>query len=206
MFHKSCDVLSYLQSRMNRKHFKSEILPSLDAIILSPGPGTPEREADFGFNSRLIREANIPIFGICLGHQGIGTSFGARIIHTPNIKHGQICQVHHRDIGVLKGLPQGFDSVRYNSLVLDINSMYLCPVLIGLLLMKLTHNRCAIQSRGHSLDVRSRRPRQKGADGSSTPRASNLRRTVASRKCLLRLRQTNSSELPRCCPQFLGDQ
>ncbi|KAJ0426733.1 ADC synthase [Aspergillus carlsbadensis] len=103
--------------------FAAELLPSLDAIILSPGPGSPEREADFGFNSRLIAEANIPILGICLGHQGIGTAFGARIIHTPNIKHGQICQVSHKGIGVLQDLPQGFDAVRYNSLVLGYDDL-----------------------------------------------------------------------------------
>ncbi|OAQ90455.1 para-aminobenzoate synthase [Purpureocillium lilacinum] len=103
--------------------FFTEILPSLDAIILSPGPGTPEREADFGFNARLLQEVSIPILGICLGHQGIGTSFGAKVVHTPNIKHGQICQIHHRELGVLKDLPQGFDGVRYNSLVLDLESL-----------------------------------------------------------------------------------
>ncbi|KAJ6441382.1 para-aminobenzoate synthase [Purpureocillium lavendulum] len=104
-------------------HFVTEILPSLDAIILSPGPGTPERESDFGFNTRLLQEIRIPILGICLGHQGIGTSFGAKIVHTPNIKHGQICKIHHRGVGVLKDLPQGFDGVRYNSLVLDTDSL-----------------------------------------------------------------------------------
>jgi para-aminobenzoate synthetase len=118
------DNLADAHQFVNRDYFRSDILPSLDAIILSPGPGTPTREADFGFNSKLIKEANIPILGICLGHQGIGTTFGANIIHTPNIKHGQVCQVHHNDVGVLKGLPQQFDGVRYNSLVLDINGMY----------------------------------------------------------------------------------
>jgi para-aminobenzoate synthetase len=120
------DVLS--DHSITRETFSTELLPSLDAIILSPGPGSPEREADFGFNSRLITEANIPILGICLGHQGIGTTFGARIIHTPNIKHGQICQVSHKGIGVLKDLPQGFDAVRYNSLVLGYDSTYLSPM------------------------------------------------------------------------------
>ncbi|KAL2265890.1 hypothetical protein VTJ83DRAFT_6990 [Remersonia thermophila] len=100
--------------------FKTELLPSLDAIILSPGPGTPERESDFGFNSRLIKEVDIPILGICLGHQGIGTSLGATIINTPNIKHGQTAEIHHKAIGVLRDLPQRFWGVRYNSLVLDI--------------------------------------------------------------------------------------
>ncbi|KAI2046362.1 para-aminobenzoate synthase, (PABA) [Ophidiomyces ophidiicola] len=103
--------------------FKTSILPSVDAVILSPGPGTPNRESDFGFNSKLIKESKVPVLGICLGHQGIGTAFGARIIHTPNIKHGQICQIRHTATGIFKGLPQGFDGVRYNSLVLDSNDL-----------------------------------------------------------------------------------
>lgn len=105
----------------SRPEFRDEIVPHLDAIILSPGPGRPDRESDFGFNTQLIREANIPILGICLGHQGIGTSFGARIVHAPNIKHGQISKIHHTNAGVLRALPQGFDAVRYNSLVLAID-------------------------------------------------------------------------------------
>jgi para-aminobenzoate synthetase len=101
----------------------------LDAIILSPGPGTPERESDFGFNSRLIREIDIPILGVCLGHQGIGTSLGATIINTPNIKHGQTAEIHHKAIGVLRDLPQRFWGVRYNSLVLDIECEFHCPMI-----------------------------------------------------------------------------
>jgi para-aminobenzoate synthetase len=111
----------------------------VDAIILSPGPGRPDRVKDFGFASTLIREANIPILGVCLGqscnaifwfptqstanietgHQGIGTTFGANIIHAPHIKHGQSSNIGHVATGVLKGLPQKFASIRYNSLVLD---------------------------------------------------------------------------------------
>jgi anthranilate/para-aminobenzoate synthase component II len=93
-------------------------------VILSPGPGRPDRESDFGFNSKLIQESNIPILGVCLGHQGIGTSFGAKIIHAPNIKHGQVSQISHRNTGVLKDLPQHFSGVRYNSLVLDPSSKF----------------------------------------------------------------------------------
>ncbi|EFQ97703.1 para-aminobenzoate synthase [Nannizzia gypsea CBS 118893] len=103
--------------------FKDSVLPNLDAIILSPGPGSPDKESDFGFNSRLIREANIPILGICLGHQGIGTAFGAKIIHAPNIKHGQVCKIHHTGTGIFEGLPKEFEGVRYNSLVLPFNGL-----------------------------------------------------------------------------------
>ncbi|OAL69221.1 para-aminobenzoate synthase PabaA [Trichophyton violaceum] len=103
--------------------FKASVLPHLDAIILSPGPGSPDKESDFGFNSRLIKEANIPILGICLGHQGIGTAFGAKIIHAPNIKHGQVCKIHHNKTGIFEGLPEQFEGVRYNSLVLPFNGL-----------------------------------------------------------------------------------
>lgn len=104
-----------------RDTFKASVLPHLDAIILSPGPGSPDKESDFGFNSRLIREVNIPILGICLGHQGIGTAFGAKIIHAPNIKHGQVCKIHHNKTGIFEGLPEQFEGVRYNSLILPFN-------------------------------------------------------------------------------------
>ena len=98
------------------------ILPKYDAIILSPGPGRPDHEADFGFNSQLIREAEIPILGICLGHQGIGTSYGAQIIHAPHIKHGQVSHIQHDGSGLFEGLPQNFEGVQYNSLLLDLKS------------------------------------------------------------------------------------
>ncbi|EGE03538.1 para-aminobenzoate synthase [Trichophyton equinum CBS 127.97] len=103
--------------------FKASVLPHLDAIILSPGPGSPDKESDFGFNSRLIREVNIPVLGICLGHQGIGTAFGAKIIHAPNIKHGQVCKIHHNKTGIFEGLPEQFEGVRYNSLILPFNDL-----------------------------------------------------------------------------------
>lgn len=99
-------------------------MPFFDAIILSPGPGRPDVEADFGFNSHLIREAKIPILGICLGHQGIGTSFGADISHARNIKHGQVSQISHDGTGILEGIPQRFDAVGYNSLVLDLSCKF----------------------------------------------------------------------------------
>ncbi|KAK2739949.1 Protein phosphatase PP2A regulatory subunit B [Myotisia sp. PD_48] len=105
------------------EEFKTTILPHIDAIILSPGPGNPIRDSDFGFNSTLIREAQIPILGICLGHQGIGTTFGAKIIHAPEIQHGQVCSINHTGSGIFSGLPQNFGGVRYNSLVLDIDEL-----------------------------------------------------------------------------------
>ena len=101
-----------------------KILPCYDAIILSPGPGRSDNDADFGFNSRLIRDADVPILGVCLGHQGIGTSFGAKIIHAPHIKHGQVSRIQHDGSGLFNGLPQDFAGVQYNSLVLETSSKF----------------------------------------------------------------------------------
>ena len=115
---------------LQRQYFKDEIIPELDAIILSPGPGRPDKKSDFGFNSKLIKEANIPILGICLGHQGIGMTFGAKIIHATNIKHGQISKVSHSNTGILRGLPQKFDAGRYNSLILVAESETLISKLL----------------------------------------------------------------------------
>ncbi|KAI9803141.1 MAG: Protein phosphatase PP2A regulatory subunit B [Piccolia ochrophora] len=95
------------------------VLPEIDAIILSPGPGRSDRIQDFGFNEELLRTVNIPVLGICLGHQGIGTAYGQHIIGAPDIKHGQVSEIFHNDRGILKALPQGFTAVRYNSLLLD---------------------------------------------------------------------------------------
>lgn len=130
------------------------MLPSLDAIILSPGPGTPVKESDFGFNSKLIREANIPILGVCLGHQGIGTTFGAKLIHAPNIKHGQVCEIAHTSTGIFKDLPQKFKGVRYNSLVLDTEgkTAYCLYIIVKLQLTSIIRLRSPARVGTYSMD------------------------------------------------------
>jgi para-aminobenzoate synthetase component II len=84
-------------------------------VLLSPGPGTPERA---GLCVDLIKEygAHLPIFGVCLGHQAIGTAFGATVARAPELLHGKTSQVHHKGEGVLAGLPDPFTATRYHSL------------------------------------------------------------------------------------------
>jgi para-aminobenzoate synthetase component II len=86
-----------------------------DGVLLSPGPGTPERA---GICMPLIREyaGRLPIFGVCLGHQAIGAAFGATVTRAPELLHGKTSEVHHKGTGVLTGLPDPFTATRYHSL------------------------------------------------------------------------------------------
>jgi para-aminobenzoate synthetase component 2 len=84
-------------------------------ILLSPGPGTPERA---GIMLDVIRAyaGKVPMFGVCLGHQAIGAAFGATVTRAPELLHGKTSEVHHAGAGVLAGLPEPFTATRYHSL------------------------------------------------------------------------------------------
>ncbi|KAF9919404.1 Protein phosphatase PP2A regulatory subunit B [Lobosporangium transversale] len=99
--------------------FKQQILPFFDQIILSPGPGRPERPHDFGICAQILEKSRIPVFGICLGHQGIGWIHGAKITYSPEPVHGQIAHIQHNGAGIFHGIPQDFKVVRYHSLVIQ---------------------------------------------------------------------------------------
>ncbi|MGZ3811234.1 MAG: aminodeoxychorismate synthase component I [Mucilaginibacter sp.] len=88
-----------------------------DAIIISPGPGRPEVKEDFGVCTEVLLSYNKPVLGVCLGHQGIGYFSGGEVTHAPEPIHGRLAEIHHNDLGLFKGLPQGFNVVRYHSLV-----------------------------------------------------------------------------------------
>lgn len=87
-------------------------------VVISPGPGRPE---DAGISQQLIEElgANLPILGVCLGHQSIGQVFGGRIISAPELMHGKTSEIYHNGEGVFRGLESPFTATRYHSLVID---------------------------------------------------------------------------------------
>ena len=88
-----------------------------EAIILSPGPGRPENA---GILVDLIRQAgDMPLLGVCLGHQAIGYAFGAEIIHAKRLMHGKTSAITHDGKGLFSGLENPFQAVRYHSLAVD---------------------------------------------------------------------------------------
>ncbi len=89
-----------------------------DAIVLSPGPGRPERWHDFGVCRDILRYSEIPLLGICLGHQGIGNLLEGDVSTAPMAMHGRLSHVSHADHGIFEGIPQGFSVVRYHSLAI----------------------------------------------------------------------------------------
>jgi len=89
-----------------------------DKILISPGPGKPE---DSNSSLTAIKDFGnkIPILGVCLGHQAIGISFGAKVIKAPNLMHGKISQINHDAKTLFKNIPQKFIATRYHSLIIE---------------------------------------------------------------------------------------
>jgi para-aminobenzoate synthetase len=87
-----------------------------DAIVLSPGPGRPQRWHDFGVCADILRHSEIPVLGICLGHQGIGNLLRGVVATAPTAMHGRLSHVRHDGSGLFAGIPQDFSVVRYHSL------------------------------------------------------------------------------------------
>jgi para-aminobenzoate synthetase len=87
------------------------------ALVISPGPGRPERPADFGDCARAILEFDLPVLGVCLGHQGIATAFGGAVEQAPAPVHGEATEIVHEGAPMFAGVPRRFEAVRYHSWV-----------------------------------------------------------------------------------------
>lgn len=94
-----------------------------DGVLISPGPGTPERAGVSVAMIKYCAEHSIPLFGVCLGHQAIGVAFGATVSRAPELLHGKTSLVYHKQQGVLSDLPSPFTATRYHSLCVEKDSV-----------------------------------------------------------------------------------
>lgn len=90
-----------------------------DAVVISPGPGRPD---DAGLSNMAFEdfgEKGIPVLGVCLGHQCLGSHYGADVIRAPEVMHGKTSQISHTDTRIFAGLPNPMTATRYHSLIVD---------------------------------------------------------------------------------------
>ena len=99
-----------------------------ERIVISPGPGNPENEKCFGFCSEILRKMSpkIPTLGVCLGHQGIISTFGGKIIRANRLMHGKTSPIKHDGKGIFRGVDNPFEATRYHSLVGDSQAIPAC--------------------------------------------------------------------------------
>jgi para-aminobenzoate synthetase component 2 len=94
-----------------------------DGVLISPGPGTPEKAGVSIAMIMYCAEHSIPLFGVCLGHQAIGEAFGATVSRAPELLHGKTSTVHHNGKGVMTNLPSPFTATRYHSLAVEVDTV-----------------------------------------------------------------------------------
>jgi anthranilate synthase component 2 len=94
-----------------------------EAIVLSPGPCDPAAAGICLPLTRAAAEADVPLLGVCLGHQTIGEAFGGKVVRCHEIVHGKMGAMHHAGKGVFRGLPSPFQATRYHSLVVERDSL-----------------------------------------------------------------------------------
>ena len=98
---------------------KAEEAANYGGVLISPGPGVPEKAGVSVEMIKFCAEKKIPVFGVCLGHQAIGVAFGATVSRAPELLHGKTSLVHHQQQGVLEDLPSPFTATRYHSLCVE---------------------------------------------------------------------------------------
>jgi len=120
-----------------------------DGVLISPGPGTPEKA---GISVEMIKycaQHSIPLFGVCLGHQAIGVAFGATVSRAPELLHGKTSLVHHQQEGVLADIPSPFTATRYHSLCVEKesvpNTLHVTGTTDSGLVMSMEHTTLPIQ-------------------------------------------------------------
>lgn len=97
---------------------RSQDTESADAVVISPGPGTPD-QAGQSLEVIKAQAGRVPILGVCLGHQSIAQAFGGRVVRAPRLMHGKTSRIYHDGRGLYAGLPNPFEVGRYHSLIVE---------------------------------------------------------------------------------------
>jgi len=95
----------------------------VEGVLVSPGPCTPN---EAGVSVEAVVGAQVPVLGVCLGHQSIGQAFGGKVVRADRLMHGRSSPIHHRGEGVFAGLPSPFEATRYHSLLVERSSLPNC--------------------------------------------------------------------------------
>ncbi|MFS3127462.1 anthranilate synthase component II [Nocardioides sp. Bht2] len=115
LVHLIAAVTGSLPDVVQHDEVEAAALLEFDRIVLSPGPGHPAVPRDFAVGGAVLRAGTVPVLGVCLGMQGLVTTFGGEVARIAPA-HGELAQVRHRGDSVFAGLPTPFDAVRYHSL------------------------------------------------------------------------------------------
>ena len=116
------DVMVYRNDVVEARDIEAD-KPS--KLLISPGPCTPDK-AGISLAAIDLFQGQMPILGVCLGHQSIGQYFGGKIVRASRVMHGKLSRIHHAGEGVFKGLADGYQATRYHSLVIDPDSLPEC--------------------------------------------------------------------------------
>ena len=120
-----------------------------DGVLISPGPGTPEKAGISVAMIQYCAQHSIPLFGVCLGHQAIGVAFGATVSRAPELLHGKTSLVYHQQEGILADIPSPFTATRYHSLCVEKdsvpNTLHITGTTDSGLVMSMEHTTLPIQ-------------------------------------------------------------
>ena len=115
-------IVSYLEQLgavcavVRNDEVELQTIPGYDGVLVSPGPGTPQKAGDSMRAIQQCADTSTPMLGVCLGHQALGEVYGATVTHAPELMHGKTSRILHRSDGVFDALPQLFTATRYHSL------------------------------------------------------------------------------------------
>jgi para-aminobenzoate synthetase len=112
----ACNAEEPLVIRNDERPWREIEALDFDNIVISPGPGRPQRPTDLGISAEALRQARVPVLGVCLGHQAMAHHCGATVARATRPMHGRLDRVHHAATGLFRGIPDHFEVVRYHSL------------------------------------------------------------------------------------------